>query len=59
MGIIEQTPKTEAGPPPLNVSMSAYLRNHERERSSAAGCQSHLVKPFRLDDLEKALQVGK
>lgn len=42
--------------PPLVFSMSAGDNYIQAERSKAAGCHAHLVKPFRPGELEALLQ---
>jgi CheY-like chemotaxis protein len=38
------------------VALSGYGRLEDRQRSAAAGCDEHLVKPVDLDKLARALE---
>lgn len=42
--------------PPLVISMSAGASDRETKQSKTAGCHVHLHKPFRIRELESALQ---
>ena len=42
--------------PSLCISMSCHTTGRERERSKMAGCQAHLIKPFKVEELERALR---
>ena len=42
--------------PATLISMSAHASAHEQRRSKAAGCTTHLVKPFLVMDVERALR---
>jgi CheY-like chemotaxis protein len=37
------------------VACTGWGQDHDRERSRAAGCDGHLVKPVNFQDLEKLL----
>jgi CheY-like chemotaxis protein len=37
------------------IALTGWAQDHDRERTREAGCDAHLVKPVKLDDLEKAL----
>ena len=43
--------------PPRVITMSASAPEELVGRSAACGCESHLEKPFLLDDLEQVLAV--
>ena len=38
-----------------NIALTGWGQENDRERSREAGCDSHLVKPVSLDDLERLL----
>jgi CheY-like chemotaxis protein len=42
---------------PTIVALTGWGQDSDRERSRAAGCNSHLVKPVALADLERVLRA--
>ena len=41
------------------IALTGWGQEGDKERSRAAGCDGHLVKPVDLDDLEKLLRLKR
>lgn len=56
--LLERVASRGITPPRIAIAMSGYGNEADCTRSRHSGFQCHLVKPFNLEDLDRALAAG-